>query len=486
MWRFKSALVMAMVFGCGGGTEAEVDYKFVPLGVVVDTTGPLAMPTMDETLTLAMDRVNAGLRKAKFKDMQFSYQVYDDSKDNAMVAQERAQQAVAEGAKALITDANTATIAISTLKYQAVEGACVESEIPKVPVLCQLCSTAAVNDPNATDPDPARQCALRDTAGWNFVASVSQKFLAPVTARVGLKLAMAAKGCTTLAGCSLKFGVYAIDNNFGRGGSTGSINELKKLNVGNAATMTFETVFQPPGVDLNSYDYDADLAALTDDDVSGPPDLLLATLTPDFEIAFTRAYGLAFPANSGAAKLLHSTAFQAKTTTETLGELANDHEVITGTVRDGEAGEELAALVEEKYGYQPQKREVVLFDSSLLMMLATIHAVQANGLLDPSEVTGAMIRDSMHAVNDPDGTLVTPGTDIADVVALIVAGTPINYQGASGPLDIGSDPNANGRVIQRISHLRIENEQWVQLDQYDCVACSAVGGACTEICPLVQ
>src|SRR5260370_21307061 len=85
---------------------------------------------------------------------------------------------------------------------------------------------------------------------------------------------------------------------------------------------------------------------------------------------------------------------------------------------------------------------------------------------DPTRVTPVQIRDGLRKINDSSGEVVGAGPDeLARAVNLIAAGRAINYEGASGPVDF----DAHGNVRARLAHWIVENEQFVEVEHFDCV-----------------
>jgi hypothetical protein len=95
-------------------------------------------------------------------------------------------------------------------------------------------------------------------------------------------------------------------------------------------------------------------------------------------------------------------------------------------------------------------------------------ALQGAQLEDSSAITGTEIRDALRDVNHPAGEVVMTGADaFQGAVGHIVAGRPINYEGASGPMDF--DPQGN--VRGRLAHFRFEEGGFRDLGgHYDCVS----------------
>ena len=96
---------------------------------------------------------------------------------------------------------------------------------------------------------------------------------------------------------------------------------------------------------------------------------------------------------------------------------------------------------------QPFIRET--YDAAVILGLA----VEAAGSADP-----VAIRDAMRAVSGPPGVEVGPGAaEIQRALELLRSGQDINYQGASGPVDL----DENGDVAGAMGIWKIENGQIV-------------------------
>ena len=116
------------------------------------------------------------------------------------------------------------------------------------------------------------------------------------------------------------------------------------------------------------------------------------------------------------------------------------------------------------------------YDAAMTLMLASVHALQANNVAKVADLTGAQIRDSMFKINDPAGEIILTGADeFAKAVNFIKAGTAINYQGPSGPMNFDANGNVNGRVAR----FKFQNGSFEDVETYDCVANRAT-------CPLVR
>lgn len=447
---------------CGAPTQ---DAKVVTIGGVFDRTGPLALPATEPIIQLAVTRMNQGLTAAHYKSMQFKYVIEDDAQNNPAVAPDRAKDLVMnQGAKALLTDASAVSTALNRMMYDSDT-----SNDLNVPIMGVTNNAGNINNPNATDPDPVTTEALHNTLHWNFRTTMSGTIQTRVTARVGLELAAAQHGS---ANNQYKVETYGVDDSFGHGGASGTIAAMNARQDSLAQSRPYyESIYQPVGVDPSTYNYAEDITRLTDDlnesetpaVQDGTPDLIVETLSPLYALAFTKEYATL----GNTIPLLHTAGFQGKSAIDQLGDLAEGTNCVATTALDGTSGEEFNQLFQASPGgYPVQSRESMLFDGVMAELIATVYAVEVNGLDDPSQVTGAQIRDALFKINDPAGTVITAGTDPAKIISLITSGAAINYEGASGPVDF----DQYGNVLQRESYYQVKNGQWVEVHRYDCVA----------------
>jgi len=115
---------------------------------------------------------------------------------------------------------------------------------------------------------------------------------------------------------------------------------------------------------------------------------------------------------------------------------------------DTDAARHFNSAYESAYGEVPPVPYIdTAYDAAYLISLAAVSA---------ESTEPAAIRDHLRAVNDPDGETVGPG-DFAEAVELLEAGTAINYQGASGPVDFDD----NGDVGGTFAHWEIRNGEYV-------------------------
>ena len=99
-------------------------------------------------------------------------------------------------------------------------------------------------------------------------------------------------------------------------------------------------------------------------------------------------------------------------------------------------------------------------------MLASLVALR-DGATAEAPLTGARVRDALRQINDPRGVPVYAGQDgFAEAAKLIADGKAINYEGASGPCDF----DENGDVVAQLARFRVEKQQFVDAELYDCLS----------------
>ena len=119
---------------------------------------------------------------------------------------------------------------------------------------------------------------------------------------------------------------------------------------------------------------------------------------------------------------------------------------------------------------------------SLLAMVKASVINAAAGNMDPTTMTGTQVRDALLQLNDQDpanaATRVTFGTgttEIAKGIKAIVAGLPVDYDGASGNVNFDSV----GNVFDIATLWSIQGGQFHEDKRFDCV--TQTTPACMEI-----
>ncbi len=449
----RALWVLALsLFACGRPSGPPP--KTIRIGAVIDRTGINSEPSWSDAIRLAERNANAGLRKTALKDIRFQVLLQDSSNEPAVGLQRAIQLVHEEGVKALITDTSQVDVEIHKTFYDADPG----NDLG-VPVQCGSCTSGTINNPTASDPDPVAQAALRNSQGWNFRSIMSTKLISQIL----IRLLMANNNGDVNGDGKFKISYLGSDEVFGRGAVKDLRTYANQLYTADAPII--EELYHPRDADPNSYDWAADARRLADaqtgNAIDGFPDAVVIANFAQQQAAFVKAYRQ----GGYAVRLLHYHTFRISSALQALGSLADGAEGVSHVLLDnGVAGETFALEYEERYGIPVVYRDAIYYDTAMTMMLAAM--VAAKGMEDPSQVTGAQIRDAMKKISDPAGELVGPGPDeFARAVELIGQGKAINYNGASGPMDF----DANGNVLGRLAQYRAEEGQFVDVAKFDCV-----------------
>ena len=448
--------IVAALVACVGCKQEAPKTSTILIGQVLDRTGSIATPSWADSIRLAVGTANQALKQAGHLELRF--EIADANSGNAPdMSRAGAQQLVKRGVKALITDSSQDDIAIGMLSYDGDA-----SHALDVPVVCMACTSPQINKPEATDNDPVKQAALRNGNGWNFRTTMSDAYQAHLLAHL---LTSGGKNGDVNGDGHFKLSIYASDDPYGHGFSE----SLKKDVMDLVADASVEQIFHNVKATPAEYPWASDVAKLTDKHNEstgkndGLPDAVVVISFPKFEISFTKAY-----LDSGSkVRLVHTHNFRAARVLEVLSVAVDGQEGTSQAVlSDGDSArlftEDLKALT----GQVPAFRDATAYDAAMTVMLATMWAAKHNGLADPALVSGAMVRDSMRAINDQNGEPVAAGAaGFLRALQLIEQGKPINYQGASGPCDY----DEHGNVVAQLARFRVAHGQFVDVEKFDCL-----------------
>ena len=447
--------IVASLLACAACKEAPKASTIV-LGQVIDRSGSIATPSWADSIRLAVGTANQALKQAGRPELRFS--IVEANSGNAPdMSRAGALQVVSQGAKAIITDSSQDDIGINMLAYDGDAAHALE-----VPVVCMACTSPQIDNPDATDADPVKQAALRNGKGWNFRTTMSDAYQARLLANI---LASSGRNGDLNGDGRVKLSIYASDDPYGRGFSDSLKKNLQDLVPGASVEQLYHDVKAVPA----EYHWLADISKLTDKhnentgQNDGVPDAVVAISFPKFEINFTKAY-----LDSGTkVRLIHTHNFRAARVVEVLSMAVDGQEGTSQAVLgEGASARIFSDDLMAQDGQAPAFRDAAAYDAAMTVMLAALHAVKQNRLQDASQVTGAMIRDSMRAINDKRGETVEAGiSGFARAVRLIDQGKPIDYQGASGPCDY----DLHGDVVAQLARFRVQGGQFLDTEKFDCV-----------------
>lgn len=452
------ALATLLSTGLAGCSSDEWSGPTLTLASVLDSSGNIATPNWTVVAQLAVSDANQALKSAG-RPFRFKLLSADSTNTPATTVSRALDFIQNAGAKAIITDSSQDDIALNQTFYDSDPG-----NDPNVPIVCMACTSPAINNPNAANPrDPANQAALRNSLGWNFRTLMDTFPQSRVL--ISLWLAKGQNGDINGDG-QAKITIYASDEAFGRGFAGVLQSSTNTLHPTPPAIIN--TYYHTPTLDPNTYNWGADIVQLTSpysqstkkDDYL--PDIITEATFPQYAGALVKSF-VAGGANS--TLLLHTHAARLPAALNSAGWALNGQEGTSHIqVDDSPSGQVFAEEMRTKVRVNPIFLDAHTYDAAMVLLLASL--VAGRDLSDPTQVSGAQIRDALRRINDPTGTEVRTGpAEFEKAIALIAAGTPINYQGASGPVDF----DANNNVKNQIVHWRVENEQFVELERYDCI-----------------
>lgn len=427
----------------------------ITIGQVIDRTGSIATPSWADSIRLAVGTANLALKQAGRAQLHFA--IADGNSGNSPdMSQAAALEVVKkQGAKAVITDSSQDDIAVNMLAYDGDPTHALE-----VPVVCMACTSPNINNPAATDASPAKQAALRNAKGWNFRTNLSDAYQARVLAH----MLVSSAGGDANGDKRVKLSIYASDDPYGHGFSDTLKRDLLQLSPSASVEQIFHDVKAVP----NEYNWAADVAKLTDKQnentgkADGAPDAVVSISFPKFEVGFTKAW----VDSRTKVRLLHTHNFRAARVLEALSSAVEGQEGTSQAVLgDGNSARVFTDDLKALTGQAPAFRDAAAYDAAMTLMLASVHAIKHHALKDPETLTGAMIRDSMRAINDRKGEPVEAGiAGFVRAIQLIEEGKAVDYQGASGPCDF----DAHGDVVAQLARFRVQG-QFVDVEKYDCV-----------------
>ncbi|MBL9003074.1 MAG: ABC transporter substrate-binding protein [Myxococcales bacterium] len=452
------SLAGSLFFGCASD---EWSGPTLVLGSVLDSSGNLATPSWTVVAQLAVRHANVALKNAG-RPFRFKLLSADSTNTPTTIVSRALDFVRNEGAKAIITDSSQDDIALNQTHYDNDS-----SNDPNVPIICMACTSPAINNPNAANPrDAANQAALRNSLGWNF-RTVMDTF-PQSRVLINLWLAKGQNGDINKDG-QAKNTIYASDEAFGRGFA--GVLQSSTLALHPTPPAIVNTYYHPPALDPNTYDWGSDIAKLISPYSQSSnahdfrPDVIIEATFPQYAGALVKSF-----VTSGASDtlLLHTHAARLPAALNSSGWALNGQEGTSHVLfDDNPSGLVFRDELERQTGVQPIFLDAHTYDATLVLVLASL--VAGRSLPDPTQVSGAQIRDALRTINDPRGTVIRTGpAELEKALGLIASGQPINYEGASGPVDF----DANNNVKNVIVHWRVENERFVDLERYDCISSS--------------
>jgi hypothetical protein len=469
----------AMVFGggaCGGDQAQEQPPIILPIGLMIDQASASAYTSWPGSGNLAIKQINDGLAQAR-APVRFRLLLNDTTQDARVASMQSLDMVRLQGAKAIITDTSKNGIAITKLMYDGDAGNDLD-----VPVVCVTCTAPALNDPAAKGTDEVDTATLRDAGNWSFRTCNRATEQTAVLERV--ILSRGTNGDADHNG-TFKISVVVLDDNSGHGFVKSTQDLFSRANPG----IRVEKIVLPsPDLRLTDGAYwDQVARKLTDADNDcpqdpadanhclapvagdGPPDALMENLNPGINIALS----LALERLGNQVTFFHAHAFRASQTAARLGSATNGQQGVSPALfDDSPSGQQFASDLQAATGKGPAVLDAEVYDAAAVVALAVLKATA--GISQPADVTGAEVRDALQEVNVPGGEVVGVGAaEFAKAYRTITGGGPINYQGASGPVDF--DPYGN--VWVELALYEGVDGAFQDVQKFDCVhdhSCPAV------------
>jgi hypothetical protein len=463
------------VAGCGGSGQDQRPTTLA-IGLMIDQASASAFTSWPGSANLAVTQINDGLARAG-AHLRFKLLVNDTTQDATVASMQSLDMVRVSDAKAIITDTSKNGVAITKLMYDKDP-----SNDLDVPVICVTCTAPGLSSPDAKGTDDVDTATLRDAENWHF------RTCNRATEQTGvLKRVILARGDNGDAdhNGTFKISMLVLDDNSGHGfvQSTQALFSAVNANVKVEKIVLDSPSLQPTD---NAF-WDNIARKLTDGDNEcpqdpadanhclapvmgdGPPDALMENVNPGINIAVS----LALARIKNEVTFFHAHAFRAAQTPELLGSAINGQQGVGPALyEDSPSGERFAADLRAASGQGPAILDSSVYDAVAVTALAVLKAGQ--GIASPTDVTGAQVRDALMQINAPDGEVVRPGPEgFSKAYQDIKAGAPINYEGASGPVDF--DPNGN--VWVKLALYQGMNGAFVDLQKFDCVrdhACPAI------------
>lgn len=411
------------------------------IGVLVDDNSP-ARTNFSGAALLAEGQLNEALDRAGIPH-RFDVVVAGYAGD-ATVAQNVALDLVNnQGVLALVSDISGNTAAVNRLNYEPTPRL-----VRKVPVTCYQCSSASFNDPAATDPGQA------DPDNWLHRTFFNASFESAVQVRTVLN--RPAGGEITNDG-HLK--IVVLYDSFHLSAATTMAPLLDSLHTG---PHSVELVLKSAALGMPPTQ--AEMDEIFDGDAGGGggpsalPDAVYLALLPQNAPSALSAYTAYQTASKPPATANNGVRrnFLLPSLLASGGEGLQGSSVLA--VNTSRSGELFADAFESATGQQPELTTSFLYDAVVAQAIA-IGVARSNGSTSPEQ-----IQASFPAINEGGPTIRPSEQSFANGARRIQAGRPIDYDGASSPLELTD----LGEMYPDLVHWKIENGQFVELERYRC------------------
>ncbi len=115
----------------------------------------------------------------------------------------------------------------------------------------------------------------------------------------------------------------------------------------------------------------------------------------------------------------------------------------------------------QQFAVTPDVFDVSGYDFAMVTALAIEHAGYVNNTDNPS---GLMVRDSLRAVMNPPGEIVSP-SNISRALQLIKSGIDVDYSGSYGANDWDENGDISGEITYDVLNIDVAEKKWKTLFQ---------------------
>jgi ABC-type branched-subunit amino acid transport system substrate-binding protein len=427
------------------GDEHSEHAAVIPIGALVDQTGPSTSPLFKAAVQLAVSQMN----EAVHPHVRFDLSLGNTAGTVPATAKSEALRLInQQGVLALVSDSSGDTVQVNGLNYDPATLAKV-----KVPVTCFQCSSGFIHSPTVVDPNPVVQAAERDVDHWLFRVFYNSNFEAAVQDELivekpnhgdangdgALKVSIYADGGHK----ALATAIGPLLPSFFSGPSTVEIiNYTNPANFGSEWARVLDNFNESTG------------------QTDGPPDVVvLAMLPANVTAAFE------FYRNAGFTTAIQSNnSFRRNYILAQIGAIADGFEGSSVPLVDtSESGQDFVTAFTQATGQGPELTSSGAYDSTVTLMLASLVGRASSS--DPGVLTPADVRQGLTQINDPNGAIIRPKVrDFRRAARLIRKGCPINYEGAFNP----DDWNSAGDIFPPLVHWKVQNQQFSELEYFQC------------------
>lgn len=468
-----AALLAVALLACSNKEDGGV-----LIGAVIDTSGSTAQPFWPEAVGLAVEHANAALESSEHSGLRFRLRLADSANDRT-VALAQAQALKEAGATALVVDTTENLVALMETNFDFT----LENDV-RLPMVCMACTSSDLGSPTAINSSPAQQRALRNELRLAFRTVTGSRNLARLLLRHYVE-ALPRNGDVNGDG-QQKIGVASMNDLDGQS----FFSDLKTASTEISPGIRIEKIRHERGTNVDAHDWYHDLLRLTDDRndalfgaADGQPDALMDGTYSMYAAALSRAY---FEAGESIGRIpyIHNHFWRSDATLLKLSpyELEGAEGISYASLDNCRgSGAVFAAAFQDRTGRAPGLMHANAYDATMTVLLGTVAAMHRFAIEDAEVLTPTQLRDGIQSINDKSAAALKVGAGedgFAAALMALRAGVPVDYQGASGPVDFDEYGNVTGNFIR----YRVEEGRFVKVETFDCVADANCPGR-VEVCP---